>query len=269
MALSFCLHGLALLPLMLVGTAGAPSDEPAIVIELLRAAPAPGNSVEAGIDLPSIEEPPSVESAEIAPTKVELPTPVEPPPIDMAEIAPTKVDLPAPDEPPPLDTAEVKPPTPPQEPPKEPAKPQAQPPAKPPPPVQAKAAPPRPAQKSAVTQTASPPDTGTDQMTQTAASAPPAIVLRHKANFRGTPRRAVYPPRAVELGQQGEGLIRVRLDPDGAAVEIVLWRSSGHELLDRSALAAARDWQFLPEMHNGRAVAAWVEIPFRFHLTIR
>ena len=61
-------------------------------------------------------------------------------------------------------------------------------------------------------------------------------------------------------------MVRVRLEPDGSAAEILLWRSSGHELLDRAALAAVRGWQFLPAMRDGRAVAAWVEIPVRFHL---
>ena len=61
-------------------------------------------------------------------------------------------------------------------------------------------------------------------------------------------------------------MVRVRLDPDGSAVEIVLFRGSGFELLDRAALAAVRGWHFLPAVRDGRPVAAWVEIPVRFHL---
>jgi protein TonB len=243
MAFSFVLHGLALLPLAFAGTsASAPGDEP-LMVELIRAAPAPSNATEPGIDLPSIDEPP---------------------PIDIAEIASTKVDLPAPDEPPPLDTTEVKPPTPPTEQPK----PQAQPAVKPQPPMQTKAAPARAAQKSAVTQTVSAPDSGTDQATQTAAAAAamPAIVFSRTPHFRVPPKPAPYPPRAQELGQQGEVLVRVRLHPDGSIAEIVLQRSSGFELLDRSALAAVPRWQFMPEVRNGHNVAAWVEFPVRFHL---
>jgi protein TonB len=60
--------------------------------------------------------------------------------------------------------------------------------------------------------------------------------------------------------------VRVRLDPDGSAVEIVLFRGSGFELLDRAALTAVRGWHFLPAVRDGRPVAAWVEIPVRFHL---
>lgn len=235
MALSFALHGLALATLVLIATSnGAPSEEPALVVELMRAAPAPSHGTEISIDLP---------------------TPDEPPPVDAAEIAPTKVDLPTPDEPSPVDTADLKP--------VEPQKSQP----KPQPPTPVRPAAQRAAARAAVTQTASPPDTGVDQVTQAAAAtAPSAIVFEHHPRFRAPPRPAAYPPRAIELGQQGETLVRVRLDPDGAAAEIVLWRGSGSDLLDRAALTAVRGWQFMPAMRNGHAVAAWVEIPVRFHL---
>ena len=60
--------------------------------------------------------------------------------------------------------------------------------------------------------------------------------------------------------------MRVRLDPEGTAVEIVLRRPSGFQMLDRAALAAVKSWHFLPAMRDGRPVSAWVEIPVRFHL---
>jgi protein TonB len=123
-----------------------------------------------------------------------------------------------------------------------------------------------------VTQTQAPPDKGTDLSTQQAVASTSAGLFRGFAlsdgrpRFRSPPRPADYPSRAVELGQQGEALVRVRLDPDGNAAEILLWRGTGFELLDRSALAAVRGWHFLPAQRNGQPVAAWVEIPVRFHL---
>jgi protein TonB len=60
--------------------------------------------------------------------------------------------------------------------------------------------------------------------------------------------------------------VRVRLDPEGAAVEIVLHRPSGFQMLDRAAIAAVKSWHFLPATRDGRPVSAWVEIPVRFHL---
>ena len=239
MALSFALHGLALVPLLFAGASGsAPNEEPALLVEISLAAPAP--TPDAAIDIPMSDPPPPVEAGEIAPTTVELPAPDEPPPLDIADLKPIEQPPPEP-------------------------RPQPKPQAAPTP--QAKPNPPRPAAKPAVTQTATAPDAGTAQITQTAAAAPPsAIVWEHHPRFRVPPRPAVYPPRAIELGHQGEALIRVRLEPDGSAAEILLHRGTGYELLDKAALAAVRGWQFMPAMRNGHAVAAWVEIPVRFHL---
>ncbi|CAN5705525.1 hypothetical protein BH10PSE6_BH10PSE6_44360 [soil metagenome] len=313
-ALSFALHGLALVPLLFAGTSGsAPIDEPAFMVEVSLAAPAPSDAtdpadpqpsessidvpvpdqprpvdatdvtppaptiVETKVDVPVPDQPPPVNSADITPpppkiveTRIDLPAPDQPPPVEVGEIADRKVELPKPEEPPPLATADLKPVVPPKpvEPPKAqppvPSQPQAQPKPKPPAPVNP--APARPAQKPAVTQTESAPNSGTSQVTQTAAAQQPLIVWEHHPRFRTPPRPAVYPPRAIELGQQGEALVRVRLEPSGEAAEILLWRGTGHEMLDKAALAAVRGWHFLPAMREGRAVAAWVEIPVRFHL---
>ncbi|HEY4168211.1 MAG TPA: energy transducer TonB [Reyranella sp.] len=233
MALSLALHGLALLPLLFAGASGsAPSEEP-VLVEISLAAPNP------------------------MPTTIDVPMPDQPPPVEAGELAPSTIDLPAPDVPPPVDWAELKPIEPPP-PPKPQPKPKAAPTAQP------KAA--HTAPQPAVTQASAPPNTGTDQITQTAAASRSLIVWEHHPRFRTPPRPAAYPPRAIELGHQGEALVRVRLDPDGSAAEIVLWRGTGFELLDKAALAAVRGWQFLPAIRDGHAVAAWVEIPVRFHL---
>lgn len=257
-ALSLALHGLAILPLLLAGMSGssANDDEPALMVELSLAAPTAGPAAEA--DQPDATpepqqqpEPPTppVETVETPPPPE--PEPEPPPPQEVAAAEPEiKVELPPPDEPPPPTAAEMKPVEPP----------------KPKPPQPKPAAAPRPTAQAAVTK-APAPDAGTASITQQQAAASSSlIVFEGKPRYRVPPTPAVYPPRAIELGQQGEVLVRVRLHPDGAAAEIVLWRSSNFPLLDRSALAAVRGWQFLPAMRDGRPVAAWVEIPVRFHL---
>ena len=88
----------------------------------------------------------------------------------------------------------------------------------------------------------------------------------NEARYRTPPTPPRYPKRARELNQQGEALLHIRLNPDGNAEEILVWRSSGHVLLDNAALAAARRWEFEPERRGGRAVIAWVKIPVRFSL---
>ncbi len=255
-ALSLALHGLAIVPLLLAGVSGgsANDDEPALMVELSLAAPTAGPAAEA--DQPESTpqpqqqpEPPTppVEATEVTPP----PEPEPPPPQEVAAAEPEiKVELPPPDEPPPPTAAEMKPVEPP----------------KPKPPQPKPAVAPRPTAQVAVTKAPSS-DAGNASITQQqAASSSSLIVFEGKPRYRVPPTPAVYPPRSIELGQQGEVLVRVRLQPDGAAAEIILWRSSNFPLLDRSALAAVRGWHFLPAMRDGRPVAAWVEIPVRFHL---
>jgi len=250
-ALSLALHGLAIVPLLLAGMSGssANDDEPALMVELSLAAPIAGPAAEADQpettsepqqqpDLPS----PPVERAETAPP----PEPEPPPPQEVATAEPEiKVELPPPDESPPLTSTDLK---------------QVEPPQPKP------AAAPRPTVQAAITR-APAPDAGNASITQQQASSSSSlIVFEGKPRYRIPPTPAVYPPRSIELGQQGEVLVRVRLEPDGGAAEIVLWRSSSFPLLDRAALTAVRGWHFLPAMRDGRPVAAWVEIPVRFHL---
>lgn len=257
-ALSLALHGLAIVPLLLAGMSGssASDDQPAaLMVELSLAAPSAGPATEA--DQPETPpepqqqpEPPSppVEQTEAPPEPEPEPPP---PPQEVAAAEPEiKLDLPPPDEPPPPTVAELKPVAPP----------------KPRPPQPKPAAAPRPTAQAAVTKAPSP-DLGNASVTQQqAASSSSPVVFEGKPRFRIPPTPAVYPPRSIELGQQGEVMVRVRLQPDGSAAEIMVWRSSNFPLLDRAALTAVRGWHFLPALRDGRPVAAWVEIPVRFHL---
>lgn len=262
MALSLVLHAAVALPLLAAGAPGSvTAEEPAFMVEIALAAPAPAPDVAvpaADIAVETAPEPPPVDSKEVADAKTPPPPPEPEPTIN--------VELPPPDEPPPLDTAQLAPPEPNPEPKPQPPKPA------PPKPLARPAPAPKPVKPAApatpaVTQTASPPDAGTARTTQHTAALPPsAIVWEDRPRFRAPPVPAVYPPKSIELGQQGEARIRVRLDPDGAAAEILLHRSSGFDLLDRAALVAVRRWRFMPAVRDGRAVAAWVEIPVRFHL---
>lgn len=98
------------------------------------------------------------------------------------------------------------------------------------------------------------------------ATAAPAMPIIVNPSFRMPPAPPVYPKRARDLDQQGEALVRARLDRDGNAEEIVLWRSSGYDLLDNAALSAVRRWQFEPARRDGEPIVAWVQVPVRFFL---
>lgn len=97
-----------------------------------------------------------------------------------------------------------------------------------------------------------------------AAAAGPLLITNPR--FRAPPAPPAYPPLAREQGEEGETIVRARLDRDGAPEEVLLHASSGHSMLDRAALAAVRRWLFEPGRRNGEPVTAWVQIPVRFAL---
>jgi TonB family protein len=78
--------------------------------------------------------------------------------------------------------------------------------------------------------------------------------------------RPVYPQEARRKGYQGEVLLRVEVLPSGRVGEIEVKKSSGHDILDRSATAALKGWKFTPAKRGETAVAMWVNIPVRFEL---
>lgn len=99
--------------------------------------------------------------------------------------------------------------------------------------------------------------------TATADTGASSATVKHEARYRRqTP--PVYPRRAYELGQQGTVLLFAKVLPSGRPGELKVARSSGHNLLDKSALAAVRGWEFEPNSINGRVVATWVQVPVRF-----
>ena len=232
MALSFALHGAAILLLFAAGAAGSVGSEEPLMVELALAAPSSSDSHDAhdvAVELPATEEPPPVDFSTMV-KPVELAPSQEPPPFDISELKPVEPK-----------------PAPPPKPPKQQAAPKAM-----------------IASKPTAAQSFG---SGSDAQQAAAGFLPtPAVVWEGKPRYRHPPAPPVYPPRAVELNQQGEVLVRVRLDTDGTAVEIVLHRPSGFSMLDRAAIAAVKGWQFLPATRDGRPVSAWVEIPVRFHL---
>ena len=76
-----------------------------------------------------------------------------------------------------------------------------------------------------------------------------------------------YPPLARLRGYQGETVLSVEVLADGRVGQIGISRSTGHEILDRTALEAVRSWRFCPGRSEGRPVTMSVAVPFRFVLT--
>ncbi|KAB7708410.1 TonB family protein [Plesiomonas shigelloides] len=85
--------------------------------------------------------------------------------------------------------------------------------------------------------------------------------------FRVPPSAPEYPKASRMRRQEGIVLLEVKLGTQGEQLQVVLLKSSGFPLLDRSALKAVKGWQFLPQEINGQGVSHVVRIPVRFELT--
>jgi TonB family protein len=78
--------------------------------------------------------------------------------------------------------------------------------------------------------------------------------------------KPLYPQEARKKGYEGEVLLRVEVLSNGRVGEIEVRRSSGHEVLDRSAITAVKQWKFVPAKKGDSTVSVWVNIPVTFQL---
>jgi TonB family protein len=88
-----------------------------------------------------------------------------------------------------------------------------------------------------------------------------------------------YPSDALARGEQGDVTVRFDVGPDGRVLPqddqwdyfyitgpIRIIKGSGHETLDKSVLAAARNWRFLPPNANGEPIGGWMVVRVSFTL---
>lgn len=75
-----------------------------------------------------------------------------------------------------------------------------------------------------------------------------------------------YPLAARRRGMAGRVVIEAVVDRSGRIATAAVAVSSGHRLLDRTALRAVRNWAFQPATRGGRAVGATISIPITFKL---
>jgi len=78
--------------------------------------------------------------------------------------------------------------------------------------------------------------------------------------------KPLYPREARKRGAQGEVLLKVEVLSTGLVGQVEVKKSSGHEILDRSALSAVKQWRFSPAKRGEEAIAFWVNIPIKFQL---
>lgn len=75
-----------------------------------------------------------------------------------------------------------------------------------------------------------------------------------------------YPLPARRMGLEGTVVCKVLVSREGKALEMEIAQSSGHEILDRAASEAIKNWRFVPARRGETAVDEWVLVPFAFRI---
>ncbi len=79
----------------------------------------------------------------------------------------------------------------------------------------------------------------------------------------------VYPERARELGISGRVVVKFLVDTAGSVSRAFIVQAHPEGVFDQSALDAIRKWRFKPARSRGKAIGAWVILPFQFQLSRR
>ena len=98
-----------------------------------------------------------------------------------------------------------------------------------------------------------------------ASSAPTFVEANFKANYLVNPKPE-YPAIAKSRGWQGKVMLRVNVSAEGTALHVSVETSSGHEMLDESAIEAVTKWKFIPAKRGDTAVVSTVIVPIIFTL---
>ncbi|MDO9103858.1 MAG: TonB family protein [Methylovulum sp.] len=72
-------------------------------------------------------------------------------------------------------------------------------------------------------------------------------------------------PRIAQMRQwEGTVILEIRVLINGSAGDIKIARSSGHEVLDNSAVEQVKGWHFIPAHKGNQTVEDWVRVPIAF-----
>jgi protein TonB len=96
-------------------------------------------------------------------------------------------------------------------------------------------------------------------------AAEPVSQARFDADYLKNPAPP-YPPLSRRMGEEGKVILRVSVNPQGAADSVDIKTSSGSLRLDESAQKTVRHWKFIPARRGDTAVQSWVLVPIIFKL---
>ena len=91
----------------------------------------------------------------------------------------------------------------------------------------------------------------------------PHILVRPRYDRNPKPP---YPMIARKRRYEGVVVLRVEILSNGRVGEVRVKRSSGHRILDRSALKTVKEWRFIPAKRGEDPTHIWADIPIKFIL---
>ncbi|MCX7826904.1 MAG: energy transducer TonB, partial [Verrucomicrobiae bacterium] len=77
-----------------------------------------------------------------------------------------------------------------------------------------------------------------------------------------------YPRVARNNRWEGVVVLRVEVLQDGRVGRVELAQSSGHDILDESAIKAVHHWRFHPAKYGDMPIACFIDVPVRFKLDL-
>jgi periplasmic protein TonB len=87
----------------------------------------------------------------------------------------------------------------------------------------------------------------------------------YRADYLNNPRPP-YPLVARRMGYGGKVVLNVEVLAEGKAGQVLIYQSSGYDILDNAALQTVKTWRFTPASHLGHPVTQWFLVPIRFSL---
>lgn len=77
-----------------------------------------------------------------------------------------------------------------------------------------------------------------------------------------------YPPSARLAGIEGTVILKIQIHENGRGGAITIFRSSGNDELDNAAIAAVKQWRFIPakDRDSGQPITCYTTMPIAFHL---
>jgi len=75
-----------------------------------------------------------------------------------------------------------------------------------------------------------------------------------------------YPTIARKRGYTGNVVLEVFVGRNGSVVDLRVFSSSGHAILDKAAIFSVKSWTFEPGTRGDEKIAMWVRVPIRFEL---